>query len=130
MRGTSGLVLIGVGILHAVLGVFKGYSLLSEIARSAFATETGRRLVTGLGKEFVFWFLFGGFLMLVLGHFFTWVERRLNHAVPSFIGWELVLLSVLGLSFMPLSGFWLVLGVAIYTIVAARHSRQAAGAVT
>ena len=129
MRGTSGLLLIGVGILHTVLGVFKGHSLLSEISRSAFATETGRRLVTGLGKEFVFWFLFGGFLMLVLGHFFTWVERRLNHAVPSFIGWELVLLSVVGLVLMPLSGFWLVLGVAIYAIVAARRTKQTAGGV-
>ena len=82
-------------------------------------------LVNGLGKQFTFWFLFGGVLMMVLGHLFFWIERRLKHPVPSFMGWELLALSVV-LVFMPLSGFWLVLALAIYTIVLAHRSRRTA----
>jgi len=130
MRGTSGLLLIGIGVLHTIFGVFQGYSVLSRISHTTFSTETGRQLVTALGRQFVFWFLFGGLLMLVLGHLFTWIEQRLNHRVPSFIGWELLVLSVNGLALMPLSGFWLVLAVAIYTILGARRSRHTPGNVT
>ena len=129
MRGTSGLLLIGIGVLHTIVGVFQGYSVLSRISQTTFSTETGRQLVTALGNQFVFWFLFGGFLMLVLGHTFIWIERRLNRRLPSFIGWELLVLSVGGLALMPLSGFWLVLAVAIYTILGARHTSQTPGTV-
>jgi hypothetical protein len=129
LRGTSGLLLIGIGVLHTIFGVFQGHSLLSRISQTTFPTDAGRQVVTALGKQFIFWFLFGGFLILVLGHLFTWIERRLKHPVPQFIGWELLVLSVGGLALMPLSGFWLVLAVAIYTIVGSR-SRTTSGVAT
>ena len=75
MRGVSGPLLIGIGVLHTVVGVFNGYSVLSQISRAAFSTEPA------------------GSLSL-------------------------------------LSGFWLVLVVAIYIIVIARPSRRVAGTVT
>ncbi len=53
--------------------------------------------------------------------------RRLR-PLPSFIGWELLVLSVAGLLVMPVSGFWLVFAVAIYTIVMARRSKLTSGA--
>ena len=128
MRGTSGLLLIGIGVLHTVFGAFQGYSLLSQISRTTFSTETGRQLVTALGKEFIFWFLFGGFVMLILGHLLAWIEKRLNHPLPSFVGWELLVLSVIGLVILPVSGFWLVLALAIYILVVARRPKQVTGA--
>ena len=130
MRGMSGLLLIVIGVLHTVVGIFTGYSVLSQISRATFSTEASRQLVAALGRQFVFWFLFGGLLMLALGHLLTWIERRLGRPVPVFIGWELLALSLAGLVIMPVSGFWLVLGVAIYTIVMASRSRLAAGAAT
>ncbi len=128
MRGISGLLLIAIGVLHTVVGIFNGYSVLSQISRATFSTETSRQLVAALGRQFAFWFLFGGFLMLALGHLLTWIERRLGRPVPSFIGWELLVLSVAGLLAMPVSGFWLVFAVAIYTIVKARRTRLPSGA--
>lgn len=125
MRGTSGLLLIGIGLLHTVYGLITGYGLFMQIDRAAFSTEAGRQLVRGLGREFVFWFLFGGILMLVLGQLFMWIERRLQHRVPAFVAWELLVLSIIGLAFLPVSGFWLVLGVAIYTLVVARRGPTA-----
>ncbi len=124
MHGTSGLLLIGIGVLHTVFGLFQGYRVLARISGATFSTEAGRQLVTALGRQFVFWFLFGGFLMLVLGHVFTWVERRLDHRVPAVFGWELLVLAMTGLAVMPRSGFWLVLAVAIYTIVGAHRAKR------
>src|SRR5262245_8115110 len=128
MRGITGLLLIAIGILHTVVGVVSGRSVVSRISEATFSTEASRQLVAGLGKQFAFWFLFGGFLLLVLGHLLTWVERRLGRAVPSFVGWELLALSVAGLLVMPVSGFWLVLAVAIYAIVRARRANQVVSA--
>jgi hypothetical protein len=63
-----------------------------------------------------------------LGQLFSWIERRLKDPLPSFIGWELLGLSLVGLVFMPLSGFWLVLALAIYTILVARRRGRTASA--
>ncbi len=130
MRNISGLLLIAIGVLHTAVGIVNGYRVLSQISRATFSTETSRQLVAALGRQFVFWFLFGGLLMVVLGHLMTWIVGRLGHSLPSFIGWELLALSVAGLLVMPVSGFWFVLAVAIYTIVMARRSRLVSGAVT
>jgi Family of unknown function (DUF6463) len=128
MRGLSGLLLVAIGVLHTVVGILNGHSVLSRISGATFSTEASRQLVAALGKQFVFWFLFGGFLTVVLGHLLTWVERRLGRPVPSFVGWELLALSIVGLFVMPVSGFWLVLAVAIYMIVRARRASPVAGA--
>ncbi len=128
MRGLSGLLLIAIGVLHTVVGILTGYSVRSQISRATFSTEASRQLVAALGNQFAFWFLFGGFLMLALGRLLTWIERRLGRPVPSFIGWELLALSAAGLLVMPVSGFWFVFAVAIYTIVMARRSKLTSGA--
>jgi hypothetical protein len=127
MRPMTGILLIAIGVLHTVVGIFTGYRVLSQISKAAFATETGRQLVTSLGREFAFWFLFGGLLMMVLGHLLIWIERQLGRPVPAFLGWELLALSAAGLLFMPVSGFWLVLAVAVYAIVTARRFKGMAG---
>jgi len=128
MRSMTGQLLIVIGVLHTAVGVLNGYRVLSQVSQATFSGETSRQLVAALGSQFVFWFLFGGLLTVVLGHLLTWIERRLGHPIPSFIGWELLALSVAGLLVMPVSGFWLVLAVAIYAIVMARRSRQVSGA--
>lgn len=128
MRGTSGLLLVAIGVLHTAVGILNGKSVMSRISGATFSPEASRQLIGALGKQFVFWFLFGGLLMLVLGHLLTWIERRLDRPVPSFVGWELLVLSLVGLFVMPVSGFWLVLAVAIYTIVSGRRPGPVAGA--
>src|SRR4030095_11151808 len=115
------------GLFTTVRGIISGYRVLSQTSRAEFSTEASRQLVAGLGRQFVFWFLFGGLQMLALGHLLAWIERQLKRRAPSFIGWELLALSIAGLLVMPVSGFWLVLAVAIYTIVLARRSRVASG---
>lgn len=123
MDGRSGLLLIGIGVLHTVFGVFQGSRIFSQLAQATFPTEAGRQLVIGLARQYVFWFLFGGFMMLLLGHFLMWSERR-GRRVPSFVGWELIALSLIGIALMPASGFWLVLALGAYIIVVSRRARQ------
>ena len=85
MRGVSGLLIIGIGLLHTVVGVFNGYRILTQISQASFSTEKSRQLVSALGKQFVFWFLLGGALMIVLGHLFAVIEQSLKRHVPSFM---------------------------------------------
>ena len=128
MRSLTGIVLIGIGVLHTLIGVFTGRAVLSQIAAANFSSEASRQLVASLGKQFAFWFLFGGVVLMLLGHLCLWIERKLSMPVPAFMGWELVIISACGLMFMPVSGFWLVLAVAIYVLVTARRTRRAADA--
>lgn len=123
MQGRSGLLLIGIGVIHTAFGVFQGSRMFSRLAQATFPTDAGRQLVTGLARQYVFWFLFGGFMMLLLGHLLMWSEHR-GRRVPSFVGWELIALSLVGVALMPASGFWLVLALGIYIIVLARRARS------
>ena len=119
MRGMSGLLLIGIGVLHTIIGVFTGRGVLSRVVGATFFDEINRQLVMSLGRQFVFWFVFGGVLLIVLGHLVMWVERRLSRPAPAFVGWELVIVSAIGLVFFPVSGFWLLLAAGIHMIVTA-----------
>jgi hypothetical protein len=128
MRGISGLLMIGIGILHTAFGIFQGYRLTAQIARATFSNPVGRQVVIGLGRQYLLWFLFTGVLMLILGHVLMWIERRLNHPLPSFVGWELLGFALVGVILQPVSGFWLILPLAIYILIAARRATQLAGA--
>jgi Family of unknown function (DUF6463) len=122
MRGTSGLWLIAIGVLHTVYGCWQGYGLLTQLTGASFPSETSRQAILGLGRNSVFWFLFGGFVMLVLGHTFVWFERRFRRPIPAVMGWELLALSLIGVMFLPRSGFWFILALSAYMIVAAQRA--------
>jgi hypothetical protein len=124
MRGVAGILLAGIGVLHLLLGTFLATHLWEAIAAGHVVNpvESHRPGVT-----LEFWFLMFGFPLLFLGHLCAWVERRLHHRVPAFVGWELLALSLLGIVLDPDSGFWLVLGVAVYMLVRSRRAPSAPG---
>jgi hypothetical protein len=112
---TSGALLVGIGLGHQLIGVLAGTGvvalpgagarhLLAEIAHGAAVTADPLRVA-------LFWFLFFGFLLLMVGGLLHQLERA-GQPIPRAVGWQLGALALAGGLLIPASGFWLVLPVA------------------
>lgn len=114
----SGTLFIGTGIIHNLIGLIMGWQVLVELADSRFINS----ITNQMDRNAVFWFLFSGFMMMILGHFMQRYSREHNKPVPAFIGNYLLILATLGCLIMPQSGFWLVLPQALIIIIANRKA--------
>ncbi|MCE5173485.1 DUF6463 family protein [Paenibacillus profundus] len=63
-----------------------------------------------------FWFLLFGLLLFMLARLMNWLIRVKGTDVPKFIGVHLLALSLIGVFFMPVSGFWLIIPQAVIII--------------
>jgi hypothetical protein len=48
----------------------------------------------GAGTDLFLWFMTAGIFLILLGQLGFWVERRLGRALPAFLGWEVVLFTL------------------------------------
>ena len=118
MPKISGHLLVAVGVVHNLVGVVFGFGYLAEIAHAGFFNAVEPHFP----RQTVFWFLFTGLLFILIGQVCLWAERRLDRPLPAFVGWELLAFSVVGVVLIPVSGFWLVIALALYMIAAARRA--------
>lgn len=100
----SGNILIATGILHNVFGVVIGWPILVEMVRSGFVNS----VTNEHNRNATFWFLFGGFMMIMLGRL---MQNCIDAGwlLPKWLGVSLLILSLIGCLMMPASGFWLVI---------------------
>ncbi|WP_019422162.1 DUF6463 family protein [Paenibacillus sp. OSY-SE] len=63
-----------------------------------------------------FWFLLFGLFLFMLARLMNWLIRVKGTDVPKFIGVHLLALSLIGVFFMPVSGFWLIIPQAVIII--------------
>jgi hypothetical protein len=104
MRKHVGTMMIATGILHTVVGLwFFRQPLLDILGAGQWMSVTGHEDRVG-----AFWFILFGVLLMMLGQFMRWALARTG-TLPASLGWSLLALGVLGVAFMPDSGFWLVL---------------------
>jgi hypothetical protein len=104
VREHVGTMLLGTGVLHTLVGVLAyRQPLLDILGAGQWMSVTGHR-----GREAAFWFLLFGVVLMMLGQFVRWALRRAG-TLPASLGWSLLALGLLGVAFMPDSGFWLVL---------------------
>lgn len=104
----SGNLLIATGVLHNLIGFVMGWSVLTDIVRSGFINSINEQM----DRNAVFWFLFGGFTMIMLGKLMQdYLEA--DWQLPKWLGLSLLALSLIGCIMMPVSGFWLVVPQAI-----------------
>lgn len=115
----SGNLLICTGVLHNVIGFVMGWSVLTEIVKLGFINTINDEM----DRNAIFWFLFSGFLMIILGKLMqAYVEVQWR--LPIWLGVSLLVLSLIGCVMMPISGFWLVVPQAILMIIPDKKRRQ------
>lgn len=101
----SGTFMIATAIIHNLVGFVMGWSVLQDIARDGFVNS----VIEQMDRNAIFWFLFSGFIMLLLGIIMHNMIREQQKPVPKYIAYHLLVLSVIGCIMMPASGFWIVL---------------------
>jgi hypothetical protein len=104
-----GPLLIATGVLHAAVGAVLFAEPLAAIVRAGVLNAIGRDLARGLA----FWFMLYGPVLVSLG----WLTR---HAVASgdgaalaVLGWSLLGMGVIGAAAIPVSGFWILIALAL-----------------
>ena len=93
-----------VGVTHSLFGFVFGWRALAVLwSERVFNTVNGQP-----AREAIFWFLYTGFLLLIAGTLINQVERR-GLAIPRFVTWSFVGMTVIGVVVMPISGIWLLI---------------------
>lgn len=113
----SGTLLIATGIIHNLLGLAMGAPILTEIIDAGFVNSINSQM----DRNAIFWFLFGGFMMMILGKLMQDYLHENDKPLPASLGYYLLALCVIGCIMMPISGFWIVVPQAILIIAAARN---------
>lgn len=120
MRVWIGKYIAGVGIVHSVLGLVA--------FRTTFTNLIGDGLVNTVNgqpeREFAFWFVVTGFVLVLLGAVIDRYERG-GHSLPGFLGWALGTLALAGVLIMPISGWWLFFIPALALSRQSSHHRSA-----
>ena len=114
----SGILLIATGIIHNLLGFLMGWKTLVEIANSGFFNSVNDQM----DRNAIFWFLFGGFMMMLMGHFMHLYIKENHKPLPPSIGYYLLILTIAGCIIMPISGFWLVVPQALVIILSNKRN--------
>ena len=110
----SGNLLLGIGVIHNLVGFAMGWPVLVQIVQSGFVNSINSEM----DRNAIFWFLFSGFMMMMLGLLMQNYIKATNRNLPSTLGYQLLALAIIGCTMMPASGIWLALPTAIIIIVA------------
>jgi len=103
MKNWIGKFIIFIGALHTFFGLAFILPQMGELLdEGIFNTINGQPK-----REAFLWFLFSGFLLLILGGLVNWMERH-KYTMPKFLGWALLLVTIFEVSLSPLSGGWLI----------------------
>lgn len=109
--------LIAIGVLHNLVGLMVGGPVLLEIMADGWVAAVPDDAPMRMA---LFWFLWFGWLAILLGASWLQIERR-GLVVPAWQGLAMIVIGLLGALAMPISGFWLVLPVG--AVVMARSWR-------
>jgi hypothetical protein len=103
--------LMAIGCLHVLGGLWLGREYLARMGREGFIGEADSalgRITSRTERELVFWFLLWGVFAFLLGQLLSWAETH-GKRPPAYFGWELVIVSLAAAALAPKDGFWLVL---------------------
>ncbi|MEO7650965.1 MAG: DUF6463 family protein [Bryobacteraceae bacterium] len=117
MPRISGHIFFACGLLHIGIGIATLREPMGAIARAGFLNAVEPHY----DRRAAFWFFFAGALMLLLGQVYIWIERTLGRRVPAFLGWQMFAIAAAGAALIPTAGFWLVIPLGIYIVIAARR---------
>ncbi|MFS1516306.1 DUF6463 family protein [Bacillus sp. SM2101] len=110
----SGILLIGTGILHTIVGLIIGWGVLGEIVKEGIFNTVG----TQYDRNAAVWFLLCGIFWVIIGQFMHLYVKERQQPLPRFIGWYFLIIGILGVFISPVSGFWLFIPQALIIIYA------------
>ena len=123
-----GRLLIGVGAGHLVVGVMAFHAPLAAIFRDRVVNAVP--LGVDFDRQAAFWFLFASPVTFLLGQLTSHALAQRDAYSVRVVGWNLLGMGVVGVSVMPISGFWLLLALAPLFLREARAlQRQTASAI-
>lgn len=99
----SGTFLTATGIIHTIYALFIGKDAFSEMLRNGLVNSIGENYSQG----FAFWFLTCGIILILLGQTLQYYIRKEQKPAPVFLGYSILLLTIIGCIIEPVSGFWL-----------------------
>jgi hypothetical protein len=109
---------IAIAILHSVIGVVGYYPQWRAIAQSGwFNVVAPNPLAPFFDREDALWFMMLTPFLVILGQLCLWADRQ-KLTLPISVGGTLLVSAIVGLFFIPISGFWLMLipsGMMLYT---------------
>ncbi len=117
MQRWVGRWIIGVGVMHSVIGFILFAAPLREILAAGLWNTLNPRTPM---RYLAFWFLFGGVAMMLVGYLADWIERVAGQTLPRGLGWTLLGITLAGVVVTPLSGFWLLFPAAFGAVKASR----------
>jgi hypothetical protein len=94
--------IVAIGLLHTVFGLIAFRDILAVWLREGIMNTVNGQP----DREMAFWFIFCGFFMLIFGALIDCCESK-GVELPLVLGWGLLTISLIGVMFMPVSGFWL-----------------------
>jgi hypothetical protein len=114
---------LAIGVLHTLVGLAIFRSTLADLAAEGFVNSLRGHPV----RELAFWFLFFGLVVLLLGALVDWCEQR-DVPLPAFLGLGRLVLAVVCVTFIPVSGGWLLLVPAVGALLQSRAATRLARA--
>lgn len=108
----SGTFLTVTGIIHTIYALFIGKDAFAEMFSNGFINSIGENH----NRSFAFWFLICGILLILWGQTLQLYIRKEQKPAPAFIGYAILLITIIGCILEPISGFWLFLPQAIIII--------------
>ncbi|UOQ71804.1 DUF6463 family protein [Hymenobacter cellulosilyticus] len=104
MKRWIGRTLLGIGLLHTVFAIVVFSPIWAALVREGLLNTVNQQPL----REAAYWFLFFGFVVLLLGALIDWCEAQ-GSRLPVFLGWGLLAMTIVGVVVMPVSGMWLAL---------------------
>lgn len=112
----TGTLVSGIALIHCAVGLLLGQLPLRAIVADGVVGAVDPHF----DRMAIFWYLFFGLLLLLLGEVLRLWESALR--LPARVGYGLAALCLAGGVVMPMSGFWLGL---IPAVLIVRRARQA-----
>ena len=110
----SGIFLVVTGIIHTIVAIALGKDIFWEIIQAGVLNA----IAGDYTREFAFWFLISGFFFILLGQVLHYYIKREQKPAPLFLGYSMLVITILGCIVEPISGFWLFLPQAFIIIFA------------
>jgi len=106
MKAWIGKSLVAIGIVHNIGGIIIYQSILGIlVGERIYNTVT---IFEGYDRQAAFWFLFAGFMLMIVGGLVSWFENQ-DKVMPKFIEWSMAGVTITGIVVMPRAGFWLLI---------------------